>query len=416
MSVRLALLTLTMRACNRFGIRSFWDTLNSIEVNILVNTFDFSGHDISLSRQLHETNCHPLNIKRIIWFIPGVYNPFWGGIHTVLRFAAFFKERWGVENCFAITGPFSAAAIRDTISHAFPSLQDEEISILKSEEDLASLKEGDVSICTQWKTTFFSLKFNRVRRKFYFIQDYEPLFYPAGSISALIEETYRFGFYGITNTVSLKEIYNTYYGGKSISFTPSVNNSVFYPPKISHDKDRMIVFFYARPDHPRNGFELGISALKKLKEKMGGDVRIITAGSEWSLKEYGMEGVIENLGLLGYEKTAEVYRQCDAGLIMMFTRHPSYLPLELMACGCPVVTNYNPATIWLLRDHENCLLTRASASCVADALYTCLTDAPLRVHLIQNGIKTVQGLSSWSDEMEKVFEYMCSGCCADPTP
>ena len=415
MSIQQALLTLTMRACNRFGIRNLWDTLYRVEVNTLVNTFDFNAHDISLSQQLHETNCHPLHIKRIIWFIPGVYNPFWGGIHTILRFAAFFKERWGVENCFAITGPFSAATIRDTISHAFPSLKDEEISILKSEEDLASLKGGDVSICTQWKTTFFSLKFNRVKRKCYFIQDYEPLFYPAGSISALIEETYRFGFYGITNTVSLKKIYEEYYGGKSISFTPSVNDSVFFPPKSKRGEDRVTVFFYARPDHPRNGFELGISALKKLKEKMGEKVRIVTAGSGWSPKDYGMEGVIENLGLMKYEETAELYRRCDAGLIMMFTRHPSYLPLELMACGCPVVSNYNPATTWLLHDRENCLLTRASASCIADTLHTCLTDTRLRDHIIRNGLKTVHGLSPWDDEMEKVFEYMSTGCCEDPT-
>lgn len=416
MSMRHSLLTLTFRACNRLGIRNVGDTLNRVEVQNLVGMFDFDDHDIALSRQLHERNTDPLEITRIIWFIPGVFNPFWGGIHTILRFAAFFKERWGVEHCFAITGPYSEATIRNAISLAFPSLAEEEIVILKSENDLTLIRAGDISICTQWKTAFFSLKFNNVRRKCYFIQDYEPLFYPAGSISALIEETYRFGFYGITNTISLKKIYDAYYGGKSISFTPSVNTSVFFPPHRKHAQDQVTVFFYARPDHPRNGFELGISALRKLKTKMGDNVRIVTAGSGWSLNDYGMEGVIENLGLLKYDETARLYQQCDAGLVMMFTRHPSYLPLEMMACGCPVVTNYNPATTWLLHDRENCLLTRASASCIADTLYACLTDEPLRNHIIENGVKTVQGLDSWEDEMEKVFEYMSLGCCADPNP
>jgi len=143
---------------------------------------------------------------------------------------------------------------------------------------------------------------------------------------------------------------------------------------------------------------------------MGDKVRIVTAGASWSPEEFGLDGIIENLGLIKYKETADLYRQCDAGLIMMFTRHPSYLPLELMACGCPVVTNYNPATTWLLHDRENCFLSKASASCIADTLQTCLEDKNTRERLIQNGFRTVEKMEPWEKEMEKVFEYMSAGC------
>ena len=55
--------------------------------------------------------------------------------------------------------------------------------------------------------------------------------------------------------------------------------------------------FYGRPGNPRNGFELGIAALKKLKNKMGDRVRILVAGANWEPSEYGLDGIVENLGL-----------------------------------------------------------------------------------------------------------------------
>ena len=53
----------------------------------------------------------------------------------------------------------------------------------------------------------------------------------AGSASALVENTYRFGFYGIANTVSLKDIYEREFGAKAAHFSPCVDLSVFHPPE-----------------------------------------------------------------------------------------------------------------------------------------------------------------------------------------
>ncbi len=104
------------------------------------------------------------------------------------------KEQKGVKNRFVLIGNISKDTIRKSMNEAFPLLRDEEICILASEKELTSLGETDATICTLWTTAYFSLKFNRTKRKFYFIQDYEPLFYPAGSTSAQADETYKFGF------------------------------------------------------------------------------------------------------------------------------------------------------------------------------------------------------------------------------
>lgn len=95
----------------------------------------------------------------------------------------------------------------------------------------------------------------------------------------------------------------------------------------------------------------------------------------------------------------------------MMTRHPSYLPMELMVCGALVVTNHNPYTTWLLKDEENCLLSETSASAVAEALTRGLTDRALRERIIANAFQMVkERYSNWDKEAEKIYQYMVTVC------
>ena len=79
-----------------------------------------------------------------------------------------------------------------------------------------------------------------MRAKFYFVQDNEPQFYPAGAASALAEETYRFGFPGIVNTPGLADVYRAY-GNPAVSFVPAVDLERYHPPRTP------------RPRRPRCG-------------------------------------------------------------------------------------------------------------------------------------------------------------------
>jgi len=388
------------------NVPSLWGRYSD-DASHLVNWYDFNKTDLDLNRKRIDSNKDSIKIKSIIWFIPEFDNPFWGGIHTILRFAAYFTENKEVENSFVIFGNTSKELILEKITSAFPELKTSKLYILSSEREMDKINEADASICTLWTTAYYSLKFNKVKKKFYFIQDYEPLFYPAGSTSAQVEETYRFGFYGITNTKSLKQIYEDLYCGNGEYFSPCVDTNVFYSSGRS-TKDIYTVFFYARPGHPRNGFELGIASLRMLKEKMGDKVRIVTAGSNWDPQELGIDGIVENLGLLHYEETATLYRECDIALSMMFTKHPSYIPIELMASGCLVVANFNQANAWLLHDGVNCILSPASVSSLCDALQEGLTDIELRKKITKNALDMITNkYSDWNQEIERIFNYMC---------
>jgi hypothetical protein len=174
-------------------------------------------------------------------------------------------------NATAPPAQIYAERIRD----AFPALANAQVLVQHSAADIQAAPPADACVASLWTTAYDLLKFNRTRRKLYMVQDYEPLFYPAGSISALVEATYRFGFYGLANTVTLKQLYEECYAGRAMAFQPCVDTAVFYPPEYADHaaRERLTVFFYARPDFSRNGFELGAVALRQLKARLGARVR-----------------------------------------------------------------------------------------------------------------------------------------------
>lgn len=390
--------------------RSAWEQY-SVDAEALVSRLDFAPEQLEASRLVHERYTGELPIHSINWFIPDFHHVFYGGIYTILRFANHFKGKKGVSNRFVVIGDMTEAAAGAAIAKAFPGLFGEAVRVIRSEQDLLDLEYADASIATLWNTAYHLLKVNNTRRKLYFLQDYEPLFYPAGSTSAQVEATYRFGFYGIANTVTLKKLYEQEFGGIAESFTPCVDTDIFYPLPSKSRKagEAARLFFYARPGHPRNGFELGIAALRKLKSRLGNKVLIFAAGTDWRPEDHHLDGVVENLGLLTYEQTAALYRTCDAGLVLMFTRHPSYLPFELMASGCLVVTNYNPATTWLLKDGTNCLLSEPSVECLVETLEQGLRQSELRDRIIGTALGEIRDTySSWDIQIDKVFRFMCN--------
>ncbi|WP_316507059.1 glycosyltransferase [Nitrosopumilus sp.] len=369
----------------------------------LADRFDFSQQDLEKSKSIQ--NLNKIVIKSIAWFLPDFNNAFFGGINTILRLASFLKDN-GIKNYFVMIDGSEKNSIKDIILNAFPNLNDSEVISLRIFKDLNKIPNVDVTICTLWTTAYYSLKFNKTKRKFYLIQDYEPQFYPAGSTMGQVEATYRFGFYGITNTKSLKYIYSKQYKGIAEHFDPALDIDVFYPPKVESSNKTITIFTYGRPDHPRNGFEISMNVFKKLKEKYGDKIRIISAGAVWDPKDLGLGGIVENLGILDYKETGEIFRKSDIGLVMMYTKHPSYIPLELMACKCLVISNYNPATIWLLKDKENCLLAEPSVTSFYEKLCTAIDNSKKRDLIINNSLKTVNKYSNWEPQFEKIFSFM----------
>jgi glycosyltransferase involved in cell wall biosynthesis len=356
-------------------------------------------HPERVNPDIHKRSCN--------WYLPAFDNAFYGGIMTILRLADYLQQTDGVRQRFLICDECDPAAISAKIVGAFPSLRDAEVRAIDSVAAIQRIPPSDYSVATLWTTAYTLLKVSSSGYKFYMIQDYEPLFYPAGSTYAQAELTYRFGFYGIANTPSLHDIYEKEYGGRAVVLSPSVDTSIFHPGDDLQTTGPKRLFYYARPGIPRNGFELAVAAFKLLKRRMGDRVEILCGGAAWNPEDYGLQGVVRTIGLLPYAQTGDLYRNCHVGLAMMMTRHPSYLPFEMMGCGMLVVSNRNPANTWFLKDGENCLLSEPTVSCLAETLVDALenyeTYAPVRRRAVAH-IRGAHG--DWQATMREVSAFM----------
>ncbi|WP_164704687.1 glycosyltransferase [Blastococcus litoris] len=365
--------------------------------------------DVAAVDALHAENAEPFEIRTVNWFIPDIDSPFYGGINSALRIADELARNHGVENRFVVWGSPPDYFVRSALAAAFPSLADSQIVFYDgSAEGLSVVPEADAGIATLWVTAFALAKAPGMKRKFYLIQDFEPMFYPASTLYALAEETYKLGLYGLCNTDNLRQIYAGDYGGKGMSFAPAVADSVFHA-RWRHQRtpgSPVTVFVYARPGHWRNCWEMASLALEELKRRMGDGVRIVTAGA-WATGQ-GADEDIKPLGLLAYRATGDLYRNSDVGLALTVSKHPSYLPLELMACGVPVVAFDNPWGHWILEDEENCLLSKRTADHLADQLERLCRDQQLRERLSTRGLQDIAARhSDWDKALSGIYGYLC---------
>jgi GT2 family glycosyltransferase/glycosyltransferase involved in cell wall biosynthesis len=358
---------------------------------------------------LHERNAEPFDVRTINWYIPDIDSPFYGGINSALRIADHLARTRGVENRFVVWGSPPDYFVRSALAAAFPALADSEIVFYDgTQASLDAVPQADAGIATLWVTAYALAHSPNMRRKFYLIQDYEPMFYPASTLYALAEETYRLGLYGLCNTDNLRRIYADDYGGKGMSFAPAVDPNVFHA-RWRHQRtpgSPVTVFVYARPGHWRNCWEMASLALEELKRRLGDRVRIVTAGA-WATGEGGDED-IKHLGLLDYRATGELYRNSDVGLALTVSKHPSYLPLELMACGVPVVAFDNPWGHWILRDEENSLLAKRTADHLADQLERMCVDQELRERLSAQALQDIAAAhGDWDTALAPIYDYLC---------
>lgn len=370
----------------------------------LVEALDFTADDVAANRACLETARRLRTpIRTIHWYVPYFEYAFYGGVHTILRFVLGLRERHGIRSdlVFYDRPSLDADEMKGKVAEAFPALRDIEVRVLRGAMD--AIPAADASIATFWTSAYALLKNRTSARKFYFVQDYEPLFYPAGTYSALVEATYRFGFPGIVNTPGLCEAYQRDFGAQAVSFTPATDRDLFHPPP-ARNQHPFRVFFYGRPETDRNAFELGIAALRRFKQRHP-EVDVAVAGSVVPAEIAHRAPGLRFLGRLPYRDTADLYRSCHAGLVLMLTKHPSYLPFELMSCGAVPVANVNPANTWLLRHEETALVAEPSPSLLVDALERLMTDVALRERLSVAGQALVHGFR-WDDQIDRALRFM----------
>jgi glycosyltransferase involved in cell wall biosynthesis len=257
--------------------------------------------------------------------------------------------------------------------------------------------DSDALVATHWSTAYLARALGNTSRKFYFVQDLEHLFYPEGSLREFAKETYMWGFCGITLGTWIADVLTSEFGMECIPFGFSYDRE-FYSATGSRTywdrKDR--VLFYARPNTERRGFELGILALSLVaKERPGTEFVFVGL----PLRAADLPFPVSVLGTLSPLELGSLYRSCSVALVLSHT-NPSMLPLELMACGCAVVSNRGKNVEWLLSD-ETTQLASPTPRALADAILLLLNDRQLRSQKAAAGLALAEG-TDWASEVRKI--------------
>lgn len=356
--------------------------------------------------QDHLRNAAPFAIRTVNWFIPDIDMPFFGGLNTAFRLADKLARDHGVRNRFVILAQQNEAFFSTALAAAFPGLAGSEIHFYDGQDaSIAGIPPADAAVATLWLTAMHVAKSPGVQRRFYLVQDYEPGFYPASTMFAMAEESYRLGLYGICNTRSMHSMYTQEYGGNATFFTPAIDPQIFNAVgrREKSPDEPITIFAYAR-DHFRNCWELVFAALAEVKRRHGATVRIIAAGARY----LPANADFVDLGLIDYRQTGQIYRETDIGITMQISRHPSYLPLELMACGAAMVAPASGWFDWLFLDDDNAQLAMRTFDDVVEQIEALVTNAELRRRISESGLATIErSHSDWDASLDGIYAYMC---------
>ena len=295
------------------------------------------------------------------WIVPGLI--IGGGGHRNILRAAYHLERLGhdVRLYFSDTNMSASELKRAVREHFYPFSG----SVSKFE---GRANGEDVLMATHWSTVSLAQSVEAdVGEVMYFVQDFEPAFYPIGSEYLMAENTYRKGLYAVCSGPWCETLLKRDYGMEADHFRFPIDQSVYFPRAGKERQNRIL--FFAKPDMPRRCFLIGVSALREL-HKLKPDLEIMFFGSE-AARSHPIDFPVTFSGVLpGIDDLAELYATSRAGMVFS-TTNPSLVPYEMMACGLPVIDLGRPGNevnygdrfdLALLADPEPAAMARQIAN------------------------------------------------------
>ena len=400
----MANMILFLKRVKRFLATKGWSgAKNYIErVSSKTDIFSFYGYIVDTTEIKFDEKAYNKHkndeIKILNWIIPEM-SPGSGGHLNIFRFISNlenmnFHNRIYLQNATFLT---SDEKLRAFLKEHFPIL-DERVECYS---DCKSAEFAHATIATAWQTAYFVKNFNNTISKFYFVQDYEPYFYAMGSEYEFAENTYKFGFRGITAGDWLKNKLNKEYGMITDSFGFSYDKEIYTPREKKDHVNR--VFFYARPVTPRRDFELGLLALNELNKRVD-NLEVYFAG--WDISNYEIPFKYKSFGVLTIEELPDIYAQCDMCFVISNT-NLSLLPLEVMASNSVAVCSTGENSSWLVNEDNSIMVDFEPLEMAEKMAY--YFEHPDELSVIrQQGLEFAQS-TSWIKEAEKVRDALLKG-------
>jgi hypothetical protein len=212
------------------------------------------------------------------------------------------------------------------------------------------VSRDDAFVASTWWTAHIAHRAAK-NRFLYLIQEYEPFTFPMGSYAALADESYRLPHYALFSSQLLRDYFRRHRLGvfageggdrESATFENAIT-PVTPAPDVAGRRPRRLLF-YARPEPhaARNMYELGVLALSRALECgafMGWELHGIGTVRSGRRIDLGGGAYLRLLPRAAQDEYADVLRAHDVGLALMYTPHPSLVPIEMASAGMLTVTN-----------------------------------------------------------------------------
>ena len=198
----------------------------------------------------------------------------------------------------------------------------------------ARFEPADAYVATSWESAhILGRQGSAPGRRLYFVQDYEPYFYPHGSEYALADDTYRFGFRTIALGGMVAERLRAIHRIPVDRIPFGTDLSVY---RLTNTGPRKGVVFYAKPRVARRGYTLAMAALSEFHQQHP-DQQIHLFGDPLIRPPFPAQVH----GTVSPGALAELYNRSIAGIAISFT-NISLVPYEMLACGAIPVVNEDP--------------------------------------------------------------------------
>ncbi len=230
----------------------------------------------------------------------------------------------------------------------FPWVTEGGMAAFDGSKDLAGLLAGAEVVVATTNTSAYSIAdaLPQLRgqgtRPGYYVQDYEPLFYAAGST----EHAMAVASYGVlpsctyfAKTRWLAGMVEATHGHPTALVIPSIDHSIYRPARRTEGQRRLVAAM-VRPSTPRRAPRRTLRMLARLASGEFGPVALTAFGcTAEDLAEAGLalpEGVTL-LGRLRQVEVAELLRATDAFLDLSDYQGFGRTAAEAMACGAVVL-------------------------------------------------------------------------------
>ena len=240
------------------------------------------------------------------------------------------------------------------------------------------VKDYDIVIATAWNTVDPVIKSN-CKKKLYFVQDYEPYFFPMGDNYVMAENTYKSDISCVTIGKWLTAKLQNEFGLNCSYFDFCADLNVYKPIKSIKKEDAICYVF--QPEKPRRCDKIALKALQIVKQ-IKPEIKIYVYGSK---KRIIRNLDVENLGIIPIEDCNKLYNKCKVG-ICMSASNPSRIPFEMMASGLPVVELYRDNNLYDFPS-DGCLLADTNPEAIASTILEVLDNPKLQKSMSKNGVE-----------------------------